>query len=35
MKLLASAKSKITRDENGENASYLKVNEVALINCKL
>ena len=35
MKLLGSIKSKITKDENGENVSYLEIPEVVLIHCKL
>ena len=31
MKLLESTKSKITKDENGENVSHLKITEVVLI----
>ena len=30
MKLLGSTKSKITKDENGENMSYLEINEIVL-----
>ena len=30
MKLLGSTKSKITKDENGENVSHLNLNEVVL-----
>ena len=33
MKLLVSAKSKITKDENGENLLYLEVTEVVLVHC--
>ena len=35
MKLLASTKSTITKDENGENVPYLEINEVELIHCKV
>ena len=35
MKLLASTKSKITEDENGENMPHLEVNEVVLIQCNI
>ena len=35
MKLLGSTKSKITRDENGENISYLEITEVVLIHCNI
>ena len=31
MKLLGSTKRKITKDENGENVSYLEITEVVLI----
>ena len=31
MNLLGSTKSKITKDENGENVPYLEINEVVLI----
>ena len=30
MKLLGSTKSKIKKDENGENMSYLEINEIVL-----
>ena len=33
MKLLGSIKSKITKDENGENVPYLEITEVALMCC--
>ena len=33
MKLLGSTKSKITKDENGENVPYLEVTEVVPIRC--
>ena len=33
MKLLGSAKSKIRKNEHGENVSYLEVTEVVLIHC--
>ena len=35
MKLIGSTKSKITRDENGENISYLEITEVVLIHCNI
>ena len=35
MKLLGSIKSKITKDENGENVSYLEITEVVLIHCNI
>ena len=33
MKLLGSTKSKITKNENDKNVSYLEITEVVLINC--
>ena len=33
MKLLESTKSKITKDENGENVSNLEITKVLLIHC--
>ena len=35
MKLLGSTKSKITKNENGENVSYLEITEVVLIHCNV
>ena len=35
MKLLGSTKSKITKDKNGENVSYLEIAEVVLIHCNV
>ena len=35
MKLLGSTKSKITKDENGENVPYLEITEVVLIHCNV
>ena len=35
MKLLRSAKSKITKDENGENVPHLQITEVVLIHCNI
>ena len=35
MKLLGSTKSKITKDENGENVPYLEINEIMLIHCNV
>ena len=35
MKLLGSSKSKITKDEKGENMPYLKITEVALMHCNV
>ena len=34
-KLLGSTKSKITKDENGENAPHLEITEVVLIHCNI
>ena len=33
MKLLGSTKSRITKDENGENVPHLEITEVVLIHC--
>ena len=33
MKLIGSTKSKITKDENGENLLHLNVTEVVLVHC--
>ena len=35
MKLLRSAKSKITKDENRENVLHLKIAEVVLVHCNI
>ena len=35
MKLLACTKSKISKDENGENVPYLEITEVVLIHCNV
>ena len=35
MKLLGSAKSKINKDENGENIPHLEFTEVVLIHCNI
>ena len=35
MKLLGSAKSKITKDENGGNVPNLEITEVILVHCKI
>ena len=35
MKLLGSTKSKITKDENGENVSHLEITEVVLVHCNI
>ena len=35
MKLLGSTKSKITKDENGENVLHLEITEVALVHCNI
>ena len=33
MQLLGSTKSKITKDENGENVPHLEITEVVLVHC--
>ena len=33
MKLLKSTKSKITKDENGENVTHLEITEIILVHC--
>ena len=35
MKLLESTKSKITKDENGENMPHLEITEIALVHCNI
>ena len=35
MKLLGTTKSKITRNENGENVPNLEITEVTLENCNI
>ena len=35
MKLLGSAKRKITKDENGENVPHLEITEVVVIHCNI
>ena len=35
MKWLGSTKSKITKDKNGENVTYLEITEVVLIHCNV
>ena len=35
MKLLESTKSKITKDENGENVPHLETTEVILVHCNV
>ena len=35
MKLLGSTKSKITKDKNGENVTYLEITEVVLVHCNV
>ena len=35
MKLLENTKSKITKDENGENVPHLEITEVLLIHCNI
>ena len=35
MKLLRSTKSKISKDENGENVPHLKITDVILVYCNI
>ena len=35
MKLLGSTKSKITKDESGENVPHLEITEVILVHCNI
>ena len=35
MKLLGSTKSKITKDENGENVPHLEIIEIVLVHCNI
>ena len=35
MKLLGSTKSKITKDESGENVCHLEITEVILVHCDI
>ena len=35
MRLVASTKSNITMDKNGENVPHLEINEVVLIHCNI
>ena len=35
MELFGSTKSKLTKDENGENMSQLEITEVVLIHCNI
>ena len=35
MKLFGSTKSKITKDENGENVPSLEITEVVLVHCNI
>ena len=35
MKLLGSTKSKMKKDENGENVAYLEITEVVLVHCNV
>ena len=35
MKLLGSTKSKITKNENGENAPNMEITEVVLVHCNI
>ena len=35
MKLLGNFKSKIAKDKNGENVTYLEITEVILVHCNI
>ena len=35
MKLLGSTKSKINKDENGQNATHLEITELVLVDCNI
>ena len=35
MKLFESSRSKITKDENGENMPHLEITEVVLVHCNI
>ena len=35
MKLLESTKSKITKNENGENIPHLEITKIILVNCNI
>ena len=35
MQLLGSTKSRITKDENGENVAHLEITELVLIHCNI
>ena len=35
MKWLGSTKSKITKDENGENVLHLEITEIVLVHCNI
>ena len=35
MKLLGSAKNKITKDNNGENVPHLEITQIVLVNCDI
>ena len=35
MKLLGSTRSKITKDENGDNVPHLEINELILVHCNI
>ena len=35
MKLLGSTKSKIAKNENGENVSHIEITEVVLVHCNV
>ena len=35
MKLFGNTRNKITKDKNGENLSYIEINEVVLVHCNI
>ena len=35
MELFGSTKSKLTKDENGENVSHFEIAEIVLVHCKI
>ena len=35
MQLLGSTKSRITKDENGENVAHLEITELVLVHCNI
>ena len=35
MKLLGNTKTKLIKDENGENVPHLEINEVILVHCNI